>query len=519
MLKKVLLAALVLVLVGGVGLFFWARAVFTGENVRAQLAAQLSEKLGQPVRVGAISASVYPRVTVDLGEVTIGEPARITLRELTFGTDLRALLSRRIEHATVLVDGARVELPLPPLFPDAVLIAEPVSSGPSVSLVSVDEVLLRDVQVVSGGRTLNAEIEAVPQGFGVALRKVELRADEVAVRASGAITSLAGPVGRIDLQAEQLDLDRLLGFLGEFSSGVSSATSSPASAAKDPAAPAPDLTIALTTSRAIAGGLQLDGMSGTARVTGAGVSLDPVGFGLFGGRYDGTLSLDTGGAAPVFRGTARVKEVDMAAVTQFAGNPGTLSGRLSGDFDLSGSGLELGSAMQGLRGRARLDLTNGTVPRLDLVRTVITATSGRSGSGPVSTGTNRGGGERFDRVGATLAIASGVARTQDLRFQSSDLLMDAAGSIALSGSAVDLAGRVQLSDALTQQAGRDLVRYTAEEGRVTLTATITGSVEQLRVRVDVADLAKRAIRNRAEEEVDKAIERGIGSIFKRRPPG
>ena len=113
MLKKVLLGAVVLILLLSIGLFLWVRAVFTEDTVRATLAEQLSKALGQPVTVGNISATIYPRVTVNLGQVSIGEPARIHVQTLHVGADLGALLSRRIEHAGLELSGARVELPLP----------------------------------------------------------------------------------------------------------------------------------------------------------------------------------------------------------------------------------------------------------------------------------------------------------------------------------------------------------------------------------------------------------------------
>ena len=98
MLKKILLGALLLMLLLSVGLFLWARAVFTEDAVRTALADQLSKALGQPVKVASIAATIYPRVTVNLQHVTIGEPARIQVRTLHVGTAFRALLLRRIEH-------------------------------------------------------------------------------------------------------------------------------------------------------------------------------------------------------------------------------------------------------------------------------------------------------------------------------------------------------------------------------------------------------------------------------------
>ena len=83
---------------------------------------------------------------------------------------------------------------------------------------------------------------------------------------------------------------------------------------------------------------------------------------------------------------------------------------------------------------------------------------------------------------------------------------------SLHGRAVDLEGRVQLSEALSARAGRDLVRYTAEDGRVTLPVTVRGAPGQLQVGIDVAETLRRGITNRAIEGVRDAIRKGIGNL-------
>ena len=120
-------------------------------------------------------------------------------------------------------------------------------------------------------------------------------------------------------------------------------------------------------------------------------------------------------------------------------------------------------------------------------------------------------------LGATLVVSGGSASTQDLTLESKDLLLAAAGAIRLDGSAINLRGQVQLSDELSQRAGRDLVRYTQQDGRVTLPATITGSAASPQVSIDVADLAKRAVTNRAIEEAQKGIKKALESLFPKRP--
>jgi len=520
MLKKVLLGALLLILLLSVGLSLWVRAVFTQDNVRTALAEQLSKALGQPVTVASIAATIYPRVTVNLGHVTIGEPARIQVRTMHVGADFRALLSRRIEHARLELSGAHVELPL-----TGFSIGSGSSSGSSstipVEIISVDEVVLRGVEIVSGGRTLSGDVEIVPEGSnGVTLRRVALVADKAKIDMTGRITDLSGPVGNVAIKAGALSFDRLLAFASDFATGTGMRMSAgprpaPRSATNANAAltrvTPMDIAVTLEAGRATMGTLALDKLAGKARITADRMLLEPIGFGMFGGRYEGSLTF-TLGAVPDFTLNASVAGVDIAEAAAFAGSPGTITGRLSGRMNLTGRGMDLSSVMNTTRGTARINIVDGVVRNLGLIRSVVVATSGRTDSAAAGRGPRD---EPFTKLGATLALAGGAASTEDLRFESKDLLLVAAGTLRPDGRAIDLRGQVQLSDELSKQAGRDLVRYTQEGGRVTLPATITGPADAPQVRIDMAGVAKRALTNRAKEEVQKALKKGLDGLFKK----
>jgi uncharacterized protein involved in outer membrane biogenesis len=259
------------------------------------------------------------------------------------------------------------------------------------------------------------------------------------------------------------------------------------------------------------GDLVLDAVTGRARVTADGVTLEPISFGVFDGSYEGTLTL-TLEDTPTFHLAATLTDVDVAAATAFAGSPDTLSGRLSGRIDLTGRGLEAGTVGQTTRGTVRLDIVDGIVKRLGLVRAVVIATAMRAETGtPSDMGSAD---EPFSDLGATLTVENGVARTGDLRFESEDLSVTAQGAIGLDGNPITLTGRMQLSEQLTKEGGTDLARYTQEQGRVTLPVTISGSADNLSVRVDVGEMMQRAIRNRATEEAQKAIERNLGGLLR-----
>jgi uncharacterized protein involved in outer membrane biogenesis len=525
-LKKVVFSLFVLFVAGSAALFFWARSVFTHDNARAHLAAELSKALGQPVTIGSIAAAIYPRLTVKLGDVDIGQPAGVQIASLDVGTDFRALLSRRIEHATAKIDGAKIQLPLIPLGPSSdVQPAPQTESGASsspVDLVSIDEIVVSNVEVLSRGRTLRGDIEAVPEPDGtITLRRVSLHAEDASIEATGRLTNLNGPVGDVSVTAGELNLDRLIAFFNDFSATAASNTG-PARA-PEPRAVKPDLNVAIEAKRAHLAGLTLDAVSARAHVTENDVLLQPMAFGLFGGKYNGSFGVRTVPGSPAFTFAGQIENADMATISRFAGGGEPISGRLSAQLNLMGTGTDAAAALGSVRGTARVNVVNGIVRNLGLVRAVVVATSMRGTSSTLAGASTAAASEAqtsrdepFEAIGATLAIGGRNASTEDLEFVGRNVTMNARGSIALNGSAVNLAGRVRLSEELTKQAGTDLVRYTRDDtGRVTLPVSVTGPVQALSVQVDVGNLMKRAIQNRIEDEAQKAIMKGLGGLFKK----
>lgn len=216
----------------------------------------------------------------------------------------------------------------------------------------------------------------------------------------------------------------------------------------------------------------------------------------------------------------------MPSLMTFAGSPNTISGTLAGSIELESGGLEMDKALRGARGTARIDITNGSIAGLSVLRTTVLATSGRGGYGAsaasaIASSGQKGEAEKFSRLGATLALSGGVITTNDFSMTSTDVDLTGAGTIRVATMMTNLDGQVRLSEALSQKGGTDLYRYTQEGGRVTLPANVSGPLANLSVRIDVAQAATRAVKNRATEELNKAIERnlpgGLGGLFKKRP--
>ena len=426
--KRLLIAAAALFVLGGIGLVVLARSVLTGANVRAAVEAQLSEALGQPVAIGELGASAWPRVTMDLKDVTIGRPARIRLAAIHLGTGLRPLFSRRIEHADVRVEGAKVTLPLPAFAATNRASPGATSGGASpIEIVSIDEIVLTQVEITGGARTVRGDVELVPHRDGLQIRRVSLSADGATIAMTGTLASLSPLRGGVEVSAESLDIDRLVAFIRDFVATPFSTPAAGAPAAVTPPSGSPieKLTLGLKVGGVTTGGLTFSGFNASGVVTPTTIEFEALSCGVFGGRYEGALRLGLG-AVPQVEWSGAVTGIDAAKLMAFAGSPDTISGSLAGSIRLRGQALQVEQALRSATGRARVDITNGSIAGLQLVRTLVTASSGRGGivasvSSAAAASREQTGSERFSRLGATLRLEGGVIATDDIAMTSPDV--------------------------------------------------------------------------------------------------
>ena len=220
-----------------------------------------------------------------------------------------------------------------------------------------------------------------------------------------------------------------------------------------------------------------------------------------GGRFAGSAGFDGSQREPRYNWRGKFDNLDVPTLVAFAGSPGSMTGRLGGTVALAAAGVEPLEAVKRARGTARVTITDGHIPGLDIVRTVVLAFGRPSSERPA------GSGEAFSRIAASLEIAGQVMSTRDLILESRDFDMTGEGTLSLASQAVNLRTDVTLSRELSAQAGRDLYRLAREGERIVLPARISGTVASPTVFIDVQSALKRALRNRAEDEVKSLFER------------
>ncbi len=489
--------AAVLLLLLSVGLYIAATRVLASDYARTTLEQQLSALLGQQVRIGHVSAAIYPRVAVDLDNVAVGEPAAVTLAHVRFVTGLRALFSRTISDAELILRNSRITLPLPVSLLPA---SSAPTSGQGLTIASIRVISLDNVELVTSTQTMRVDLKASIAGDRLDITSLSARGKSSKIDGKGTLTSMTRVEGDIEAKADPLDLDELMAIASTLTS-----TSSDTRQKRTTSTPM-HLNVALTATKGQFSTYTFSDLSTKIQLASGSVALAPLAVGSFGGQFNGRLDADTRSATPLLRLSGRVDGLDVASLMKANGVAGGITGTLGGSVTLSASASDANNVMQTAHGTIAAAIVNGTLAHLDLVRTVVLAFGKPSGVPP------EGSGSAFTRLGGTFALANRTVTSNDLSLASRDFDVTGRSVLQLPSGALDAHGDVALSKELTAQAGTDLRRYAQQDGRVVVPANVGGTISKPRVTVDVQAAAARAFQN----EIQRRTKSIFDGLFKKK---
>jgi uncharacterized protein involved in outer membrane biogenesis len=490
------LAAVVIIIGAATGLAYW---FFSGDGVRRAIEQQASAYLGQPVRVGRASAQIIPRAAINLGDIRVGEPVRLTLADVQLSTDLRALFDRRIEDAAVTIANSRIELPLPFSLPDSdSQPAAAASSGGSggVKIVSIRSIALHNIQLVSRGREVRASAESSLSGDTLTLRSFSAQSGSTSLDAEGEVKLEPAVDAKLRVKANKLDVDELLALADAF-------TPPPSKTAARRSVTPPRIAARISAEKGSAAGIEVQQFATDLEVIGDRIVLSPLSFQFFGGRYQGSINANLGKTMSLAL-RSRIENLDVAKLAAFGGSPDTISGTLTGAGNFSGEGADVASVLTAARGMGTASVVNGVIKRLNLVRTVVLFFGKPAPDQAAST-------DKFDRMDTSFSLARQVFSADAFSMHSPDVDLVGMGTLNTASKALDGGLTLSLSEALSAQAGNDLQRYTREGNRVVLPAKIGGTVAAPRLSIDAAAALKRGLQN----EVQRRLEGILGGFKKK----
>ncbi len=487
----VLVIGVVVIALCGTALLYW---FFSGDGLRRAIEEQATAWLGQPVKVARARAAIFPRIAIRLGDVRIGEPARVALGNVDVSTDFRELISRRIQDAAITISNSRIEMPLPFALPDEGDTSTPASpseatSSNAIEIVSVGTIALDDIVIVSRGREVRVSAESSLTGDRLTLRKFEARSGSTTLDAEGEVDLEPSIDARLKVKANKLDVDELLALADAFTPAPEPGSRT---AASSPSAPI-KVAARVSAETATAGGVEVRQFATDLEMNGDRVALSPLTFQLFGGRYQGAVNAQLGKALSLTI-KSRLQDLNVAELAAFGGAPDTISGTLTGAGTFSGSGADIAAVLKSARGSGTATITDGVIKRLNLIRTVVLF-FGRPAPDTAE------GTDQFERIDASFSLANQVLRLDPFAMHSRDA--DIVGKVTLNVESEALDGTLDLalSEELSKQAGTDLVRFTREGNRVVLPAKISGTLSKPSLTIDATAAASRGLRNEVQRRL------------------
>ena len=479
---------ILLTVVAAAGYWLLAR-----DGFRLALESQATAWLGQPVRIGDARAQFLPRPAIQLRGIRVGDPVQLALDDVEIAADFRPLLAGRIENAEVRVFDSRIEMPLPFGLPQFTESAPGDRSDTVARIVSIRSITLRNVRLRSRGREIAVSADSSLDGSTLTLQRFMAESGATALAATGVVALSPRIDARLEATARRLDVDELLALADAFTP--------PSAVVAGAGRPGPRIVAAISAEQATAGALRVETFTTALTLDGDAMALDRLRFGVFDGRYEGsvTLRLRTPLSATI---ESRIAALDVAQLAAFGGVPDTITGRLTGEGRFTGSGGDVAALLRAARGRGTAAIVNGAVRRLQLVRTVVLFFGRPAPDAEEGT-------DRFDRLDVTFALADRLVRAEAMALHSPDADIVGTGSLNLATDALD--GRVDLvlSEALSAQAGTDLYRYTREGNRVVLPAVVGGMLSRPRLTIDAQAALKRGLRNEVERRMKDLLD-GLG---------
>jgi uncharacterized protein involved in outer membrane biogenesis len=480
------LAAALLVIAATAGLYWF----FSGDAMRRTLEQQASAWLGQPVQIGGARAQLFPRAGIGLRDVRVGDPVRLTLADVRLSTDMHALFSRRIENASLVLSDSRIEMPLPFAMPDsgaATGSAAPADGG-GVELISVREIALRDVRIASRGRDVLVSADSSLRDGTLTITRFTAESEATSLEIDGEVDLEPRVDARLRATASRIDLDELLALAGAITPPPA-----PAPAPSSRRAPPMRVSAEISAATARAGGIDVGDLSARMTLDGDRVSLTPLTFGLFGGRYEGTLTARLGDAISATL-QSRLTNLDVAELAAFGGSPDTITGTLSGNGSFKAQGADVADILASASGSGTASILDGTIKRLNLVRTVVLFFGRPAPDTAAAT-------DRFERMDASFSLARQIFRADSFSLRSADADITGSGTLTLGTEDLDGTVAMMLSEELSAQAGTDLARFTREGNRIVLPANLGGTLSAPRLTIDTAAALKRGLRNEMERRL------------------
>jgi AsmA protein len=513
-LRRIVIVAAVVVVIAAAALFLLRRTLVQGQ-LREAIEARLSATLGTPVSIGRLRLTLFPRVALRGGDVRVGDA--------------------QVQAPSLAIERVRVLPRLASLFSDRVVIDRIDLEGFSFSVLRNER----------GAWELPAVAPVATQGTdaSLAIERVRMTGASVRVFERGAGGQISEQSSIDDLEADVtadaggMHVSSIQGKIG--GSSVSGSATMDAREARlqfdapaiaDESLPAflrllgsdRPASLRLAAPASVSAVVRVD--RGSLRLTGRGtlraplldlsplrlerfeapfaidrskVTFEPATFVLYRGKHTGTIVFDGTATPALWTLNGSVTGIDAGEFLRaLNGGDQRVDGTANVTAALRG---HIGQPLaETVAGRMRVEVSDGVVRDFALLAAI-----GRA----LKLAQQQGADTRFSRLAATLSIDSGMATTDDLVLESSDVRVQAAGRINADRSLL-LRGIAAVSperSAAAIASIHELKGLRNSRGEVEVPLTISGTLDAPSFEIDLESMIRKGI----ADELRRAIRRII----------
>jgi uncharacterized protein involved in outer membrane biogenesis len=227
------------------------------------------------------------------------------------------------------------------------------------------------------------------------------------------------------------------------------------------------------------------------------VTMNPLTSQLYGGQENGTVTIDMRSAQPVYTVNLKTDKVDAnKLISSVSSIKEMIYGLLASNVNATFSSTSADSIARGLNGTLALNLTNGKLANLDLLRELAAVGKFVGGLPGAPKGFTN-----LVQLSGTFDVKNGVAQTNDLKAVIDGGTLAATGTVNLADQELDLHVTAVLSKTASQQAGGTQIgglmntALANNQGELVMPVILTGTFQHPQVTPDLQQVAQMKMKN------------------------
>jgi AsmA protein len=338
------------------------------------------------------------------------------------------------------------------------------------------------------------------------LDPLSLSLDDSTLKGHVHLLDPAGPVVRIRLALDEIDLDRYLPPATEGEAEAAAGTAAPA--AEDPFAALRtlDLQAEFSVGKLKVNNARMSNVT-TKVVSRDGVlTMDPMGADLYEGKFGGRVVLNASGKTPKVAARNSLSGIQIGSLLKDVAGQDRLTGKGELEFDINITGLTEPEIRRTLNGTSRFAFTDGALKGVNIAQLIRQGSQalGLGGSGG-STGTP--GQTDFTELTGSLQMTNGVIKNQDLRAKSPLLRIEGRGTVDLPQDTIDYLIETVLVRSLEGQGGKGRDELAGINIPVRVTGPLTSPSYRPDLEAALSAKAKAQLEEKTQELQQKAGEK------------